>query len=825
MALDLAAKFREWREHPDVMVRELFGVEPDPWQIEILQAFPHNQRMALLASKGPGKGHPKSMKLFTPAGEVEWKDVGVGSWLFAENGMPTQVTSVHELGRRQIYRVTFDDGSAVRCTEDHLWKVKGARELRLGLDWSVIDVKEILRRGVRVKNGRWAGRQFMIPTQGAAALLPANLPLDPYLVGVWLGDGSRGHPMYMKPYVEVEQEINRRGYVTRRGADDMVRIMNSTKAFDSLACYHMKSPDRFIPAEYKTASIPQRRDLLCGLMDADGSIGIESSMEFSTTSAKLADDVVWLVRSLGGVAFIKAGIKKGWYRDADGERVDCHDCYRVTIRTPFNPFLIPHKAERWRNPKRSPSTQRYMTRYIDSIEPDGFEQAHCVTVDHPSHCYLANDFVVTHNTCVLAWLAWNFLLTRPTPKLAATSISGQNLADNFWSEMAKWQNKAPLLKHMFEWTKTRIFLKESPEEWWMSARTWPASGDATQQADTLAGLHADYIMFILDESGGMPEAIMASAEAALSSCIEGHILQAGNPTQLSGPLYSAATRDRKMWYVVEINGDPDNPKRSPRISVKWAQEQIDKYGRDNPWVLVNVFGRFPPSSMNALIGVDEVEAAMNRYYREYEIGNVPKILGVDVARFGDDSSSICLRQGIQMFPFRTYRNLNSVQGASIVTRAWDEFGADGVFLDATGGFGSGWEDQLRLLGRAPIGVQFAGAAHNKMKYYNKRAEMAFDFVDWIKKGGALPRSDGLKSALTQTLYTFQGDRLLLEPKEVVKTKLGGNSPDEFDSAILTFAEPVSIPAARPRNGRHTFSWEPFAADVDRAGMREYDPFA
>ena len=424
-------------------------------------------------------------------------------------------------------------------------------------------------------------------------------------------------------------------------------------------------------------------------------------------------------------------------------------------------------------------------------------------------------------TCVLAWLAWNFLLTRPAPKCAATSISGQNLADNFWTEMAKWQNRSPLLKTLFEWTKTRIFAKENPEEWWMSARTWPQSGDASQQADTLAGLHADYILFILDESGGMPDAIMASAEAALSSCVEGHIVQAGNPTQLSGPLYRASSNERKLWFVVEITGDPDSPKRSPRISVQWAREQIEKYGRDNPWVLINVFGRFPPSSMNALIGIDEVEAAMKRSYREFDIGRVPRILGVDVARFGDDSSAIAKRQGIQMWPFMTYRNLDSTQGASIVNREWSAWAADAAFIDATGGFGSGWEDQLKQLGRAPLGVQFAGVAHDKSKYYNKRAEMAFDFVDWIKSGGALPRSKGLADALTQTTYTFQGDRLLLEPKDQVKIKLG-MSPDEFDAALLTFAEPVALTTARGR-GRHQFEYDPYGP-MDNVRGLAYDPY-
>ena len=119
-------------------------------------------------------------------------------------------------------------------------------------------------------------------------------------------------------------------------------------------------------------------------------------------------------------------------------------------------------------------------------------------------------------TAVEAWLAWNFLLTRPHPKIAATSITSENLADNLWAEMAKWQQKSDLLKATFQWTKTRIFAKDHPETWWMSARTWPKTADKEQQANTLASLHADYILFILDESGGMPEAVMASAEAALS---------------------------------------------------------------------------------------------------------------------------------------------------------------------------------------------------------------------------------------------------------------------------------------------------------------------
>lgn len=466
-----------------------------------------------------------------------------------------------------------------------------------------------------------------------------------------------------------------------------------------------------------------------------------------------------------------------------------------------------------------------MVRELFGVEPDAWQEE--VLEAFPVNQRLAMKACKgPGKTAVEAWLAWNFLLTRPHPKIAATSISEDNLRDNLWTEMALWQSKSELLKHAFTWTKSRIFANDHPETWWMAFRTWPKSADKSRQADTLAGLHADYIMFILDESGGIPDAVMASAEAALSSCKEGHIVQAGNPTMLEGPLYRACTSERRLWYVIEITGDPDDPKRSPRINVQWARDQIEKYGRENPWVLVNVFGKFPPASINVLIGPDEVSEAMKRYYREYEIGNAPLVLGIDVARFGDDQSVIFPRRGIQAFAPKKLRNIDSTQGAGTVSRMWDDLRADAAFIDNTGGFGSGWIDQLRLLHRSPIGVGFAEKAQNSSRYVNKRAEMYFDAVEWIRRGGALPQSTELSAALTQTTYTFQGDRFLLEPKDDVKVKLG-YSPDEADAFVLTFAQPVSVHANRaPGKPMHSSDFDPFA-NLSNAVQHSFshDPFA
>jgi len=416
-------------------------------------------------------------------------------------------------------------------------------------------------------------------------------------------------------------------------------------------------------------------------------------------------------------------------------------------------------------------------------------------------------------TTVEAWLAWNFLATRLDPKIAATSVSGDTLADNLWAEMAKWQARSELLTAKFEWTKTRIFNKARPETWWMSARTWAKSADKVRLGQTLAGLHADYILFILDESGGIPDAVMASAEAALSSCIEGHIVQAGNPTHLEGPLYRACTSERRLWHVTEITADPDDPKRATRVRPEWAREQIEKYGRDNPWVLVNVFGKFPPGSLDSLIGPDECRAATQRAWRADDIAGAARILGVDVARFGDDASVIFPRQGLVAFEPLRFRNIDGTQGAGAVARKWADWGADACFVDDTGGFGAAWIDALRRLNRAPIGIAFSARATNP-RYDNKRTEMYFDAVEWIRAGGQLPpgsASNELIAALSQTTYSFRGDRLLLEPKDQVKARLG-YSPDDADAFVLTFAQPVVAGSAysgpRGRPGRVLHKYDP-----------------
>lgn len=401
-------------------------------------------------------------------------------------------------------------------------------------------------------------------------------------------------------------------------------------------------------------------------------------------------------------------------------------------------------------------------------------------------------------TALLAWASWWFLTCFPKPKIAATSISWDNLRDNLWSEMATWQKKSPLLVSMFTWTKERIFHNESPEDWWMSARTWPKTADSTQQGNTLAGTHAEYVMFVLDEAGGIPDAVMAAAEAGLATDLTGKkckIIMAGNPTHLEGPLYRASTTERDLWYLREITADPDDPMRTPRVSIQWARDQIAKYGKDNPWVLVNVFGKFPPSSLNALIGPDLVSESMKRVYKENIYSHMQRRLGVDVALHGDDRTVLFPRQGLMAFKPVVMRTSEPADIAARVLLAREKFKQEIDFVDASGGWGSGVISHLNASNVSTgsvNGVQFAGKAISD-SYFNKRAEMWFAILEWLKAGGRLPNDSELAKELTAPTYTLKNGKFLLEPKDQIKSRLGF-SPDKADALGLTFGLP-DMPAS------------------------------
>lgn len=485
--------------------------------------------------------------------------------------------------------------------------------------------------------------------------------------------------------------------------------------------------------------------------------------------------------------------------------------------------LAAAQIRRWRDEPVS------FVRECLGLEPDPWQAD--VLAAFPKHRQIAGSACKgPGKTAVMSWLGWNFLLTRPHPKVPCTSITGDNLKDGLWTEFALWQKRSPILQRAFQWTKERIFSVQHPETWYASARTWPRDADPTQQANTLAGLHADYLLFLVDEVSDIPDGVVSAAEAALASGVETKLVIMGNPTRTEGPLYRAVvTNDRRNWFVVHINGDPDDPKRSPRIDLKWAREQIEKYGRDSYVVRVNILGQFPTRQADKLLDIADVEAAMQRTLAPRAWEGEARVIGADIARYGDDASTFFPRQGRMAFQVKEFRGLDTVQVGDELIRSIEKWRAHAANVDE-GGVGAGTLDHCRNrgYGHKVYGVQFGMRAQEHERFENRRVEMHWRAAEWVKGGGCLPKDPLLAQELAAPIYWFdKRGRVCLEQKADIKKRIG-RSPDRADGFVLTFANDFGPASALDAGGGVTRvqlpSENPFAEELTQVQLASDNPF-
>lgn len=396
-------------------------------------------------------------------------------------------------------------------------------------------------------------------------------------------------------------------------------------------------------------------------------------------------------------------------------------------------------------------------------------------------------------TFTLAMLGWHFFATHHQPKMAALSVTKEHLMANLWAELLKWRARSPLLVQSTNDGFSKISLKGHEGYSFIDARSYPKQADETQMASALAGLHSDNIAFLIDEAGTIPDSVLATADAALSTgdsaTKKAKILVTGNPEVAKGTLYRAYMgRTVQKWAIYTISGDPDDPKRAPRVSKTWAQEQIATYGKDDPWVLVNVFGKYPPTASNTLISEEEIHAAMNRTVEERSVQNSQVRLGVDVARGGIDRTVFARRRGLKAYPLEAISSdVFGPELAGKIAFMQQDLGIERVFVDNTGGYGSSVIDSLGVFPNMDVTPVVYNARAQDRRYFNKRTEMWVRLRDWIKKGGCLPNDPGLAEELMMPKLMFSGSIFRLEEKEQIKSRLG-RSPDKADALAQTFAD-------------------------------------
>ena len=674
-----------WRQKPIYFLQDAFDVTLDTWQEEAIDLYMNNQRLGMIASKGPGKAQPVNLEISTPEGPKRFGDLKPGDYVFGEDGKPTKVLEIHPQGFKPNYEVVFDDGTRTHCCDEHLWKVRGTKEKR-AKSWSVKSLRDIIDEGLWYYQGEQVHYPWQIPSQGSAEFNESDQTIDPYVMGFWLGDGSRTSGVISTEDQEVIDRIHKLGYETYvtkpKGKCTVVNVYGLRAKIRDLGLLDKYSYEKSIPEVYKYASVKQRIELLKGLMDSDGTIDKrDACCEFSTTSLELARDVQWLIRSLGGKS---AGVKvKESYLNGERHR----DCYRVRVTTRFNPFHLERKAMYW----RAPSQGRYFCRTMKEVNLIGEEEMMCISVEDPNHCYLTSSFIVTHNTFALAMLGWHFFMTNYRPKIAALSITKDHLKSNLWAELLMWRERSDLCRLSTNDGAERITLKGHEGYSFIDARSFPKSSDQHQQASALAGLHSDNVAFLIDEAGMIPDAVLNTADAALSGEMSesknAKLIVTANPEVPSGLLYKASLGQTiQKWAIQRVSGDPDDPKRAAKVSKDWAREQIAQYGKDDPWVLINVFGVYPKSGSNMLLSDTEVADSMKRDIDHKEIQNMQSRMGIDVARGGIDRSAFARRQGLKAYPIdEESSDKYGPELAGIAMLKQEKFKIERVFVDNTGG--------------------------------------------------------------------------------------------------------------------------------------------
>lgn len=323
-----------------------------------------------LAARGRGKAHPYDEFIYTPDGVKQWKDIKVGDYIFGDNGKLTKVIDIPFDDIAPIYELTLSSGYKVKCSEGHLWKVYSHCRGEI-----IVSTKELLKlykrpRKTTENNSKEYELDCIIPVGNGVGFSHKETKIDPYTLGLILASNC----------VNTENKT----------------IVNALREYN---LNYIKSESTFIPEEYKYNSKTVRVSLLKGILDVKGEV-INDKIELVLNSKQLINDVQWMCSSLG-IPTIYHKPKDIKYHNNNGEEIKY--LYKLSIYSNIPLFYSIKKLQLQQNINKTSFTQnRYKGYKIVDIRYIGNQKSKCITVDNESHCYLINNFIVTHNSYTMA---------------------------------------------------------------------------------------------------------------------------------------------------------------------------------------------------------------------------------------------------------------------------------------------------------------------------------------------------------------------------------------------------------------------------------------
>lgn len=378
---------------------------------------------------GTGKAQPLSSKILTPSGYTTMGVIKEGDLILGEDGDSYSVLQTHPQGEKDVYRIEFSDGSFTECTEDHIWFTKtehdrnfrkkvNSKKIKTPKSGSTKTLRQI-KDTLYTKRGR---KNHSIPLTNEVQFNDRNVTIPSYTLGCLLGDGcltqnptiTTNDELIINNISEELSKIDENISVTKHSHSCKnnygIRV-NGTKEnwvtleLNKLGLMNTKSDNKFIPDLYKINSVRKRKEVLKGLLDTDGYISKQcGAVYYYTISKKLAEDVGFIVNSLGGHYTINE--KFGKYKNDNDQIIECNKCYILKITLPDDEyFKLGRKQDLIENKNR----RNLHARFIKNIEYVGKKEVKCITTSNPKGLYITDDFIVTHNSYLSLFKALQLL--------------------------------------------------------------------------------------------------------------------------------------------------------------------------------------------------------------------------------------------------------------------------------------------------------------------------------------------------------------------------------------------------------------------------------
>jgi len=390
----------------------------------------------------------------------------------------------------------------------------------------------------------------------------------------------------------------------------------------------------------------------------------------------------------------------------------------------------------------------------------------------------------TGKSTVASWVIIWYFLTKHPCKVILTAPTSSQLFDALFSEVKSWIKKLPMaLQDLLEVTSDRVVLLSAPHDAFVSCRTARA-----ETPEAMAGVHSDNVLLVVDEASGIPEKVFEAAAGSMSGK-SASTLMLGNPVRNSGTFFESHHRLRNDWHTMHISCLD-----SPRVSKEFIREMAARYGEDSSAYFVRVLGEFPKIDDDTVISMGLVEDAQVRDIRMSDV--TPRVWGLDVARFGADSSVLAERQGTVITQIQSWKGKDLMELTGLVHSKFTELLPSEqpieILVDSIG-LGAGVVDRLKELGLPVRGINVSESPSMRGQYVNLRAELWFRMKEWLEaRDCKIPKDEILFAELVSPRYAFSSTgKLKIESKDDMR-KRGLPSPDRADAVILTLASEPTI---------------------------------